>query len=669
MRVRAMGAVLVLAFGTVLAAQGQGPPGSRVVVVAADPSTALTVWKAGGSGFEQVWRAAPRTADQDFATRRAEAFSPSGDTAPVVVDVDADGSNDLVVLDPYGITVYGRAPEYYALPAVHENAALALLDADGDGTLDFVTERIKSGAAIVEAFKRTSGGLVSLWSRQMRGYATALVAGDVDGDGQKELLTAYDTITILKRKGAAWDVVAELPTANAAVRALDVADVDRDGKNEIIAGGSSGRVSIFKFRKGVGRETYPVAWQSGFLAAPELLGRGGVGAPSASVYGVAVADVNGDKYPEIVVSTMEMGRVGDKDINPSPRLLVFEFDGRGDFVQKWASGYGGQAGAVRVVAGDLDGDGVAEIVAGRDVYRRAEGGGYQAAGQMCQACTVGAIGHLAELREPAATRVVPLYWSLASGMIPQGDAADVSFTLFSPWAAAKDVTVTVTSPNAKLTVANGVLNVPAIPAAGRVTTSAFRVTVNEGKEPAQLDVEVMVGGLRQTASRSLYVAPPLPAYDAANLDARIAQALAVAKDENRRVLIQWSGKADPAGKALVQAETKGDLAHTLLYEYAVVRADVTGNGAIASRYKADVKPASLPFLTVLDAQGKVIGSQPASAFKAGAGPAATFDDKKVNEYLLKFKPEYVNAEPLFTAALGQAKKDQKTLFVWFSAPW
>jgi hypothetical protein len=254
-------------------------------------------------------------------------------------------------------------------------------------------------------------------------------------------------------------------------------------------------------------------------------------------------------------------------------------------------------------------------------------------------------------------------------MIPQGDAADVSFTLFSPWAAAKDVTVTVTSPNAKLTVANGVLNVPAIPAAGRVTTSAFRVTVNEGKEPAQLDVEVMVGGLRQTASRSLYVAPPLPAYDAANLDARIAQALAVAKDENRRVLIQWSGKADPAGKALVQAETKGDLAHTLLYEYAVVRADVTGNGAIASRYKADVKPASLPFLTVLDAQGKVIGSQPASAFKAGAGPAATFDDKKVNEYLLKFKPEYVNAEPLFTAALGQAKKDQKTLFVWFSAPW
>jgi hypothetical protein len=430
-----------------------------------------------------------------------------------------------------------------------------------------------------------------------------------------------------------------------------------------------GRVSVFRFRKGAGRATYPVTWQSAFLAAPELQGRGGVGLPSAGVYGIAVADVNGDKHPEIVVSTMETGRIGEKDINPSPRTLVFEFDGRGDFVQKWASGHGSQAGAARLAAGDLDGDGVAEIVAGRDVYRRASGGGYQASGQVCPTCTVGAIGNLPELREPAVTRVVPLYWSLANGMIPQGDAVDVTLTLFSPWGEAKDVTATVTSPNAKLTVTNGVLKVPTVPAKGRVMTPAFRLTANEGKEPAQLDVEIAFGGLRQTVSRALYVAVPLPTYDAANLDARIAQALAVAKDENRRVLIQWSGKADPAGKALIQAETKGDLAHTLLYEYAIVRADVAGNAAVASRYKADVKPVSLPFLTVLDAQGKVIGSQPASAFKAGTVSPTTFDDKKLNDYLLKFKPEYVNAEPLFTAALSQAKRDQKTLFVWFSAPW
>ena len=47
-----------------------------------------------------------------------------------------------------------------------------------------------------------------------------------------------------------------------------MADVDRDGKNEIVAGGTGGRVSIFKFRKAAGRDTYPVAWQSAFLAAP-----------------------------------------------------------------------------------------------------------------------------------------------------------------------------------------------------------------------------------------------------------------------------------------------------------------------------------------------------------------------------------------------------------------
>ena len=647
----------------------EAPPGSRAVVVTGDPSGALTVWKAGGTGFEQVGRTAPRTADEDFAKRRAEAFTTSGDAAPIVADVDGDGSNDLVVLDPYGITVYGRTPAYHVLPDMHDSAALAVLDADGDGTPDFVTQRVKSGTSIIEAFRRTPAGLVSLWSRPMTGYRTTLVSGDVDGDGEKELLTATDTVTVLKRKGATWDVAAELPTSNAAVRAIEVADVDRDGKAEIIAGGLGGRVSVFRFRKGAGRATYPVIWQSAFLAAPELQGRGGVGLPSAGVYGVAVADVTGDRHPDIVVSTMESGRIGEKDINASLRTLVFEFDGRGDFVQKWASGYGSQAGAGRLAAGDLDGDGVAEIVAGRDVYRRAAGGGYQAAGPLCPACSVGAIGNLPELREPAASRVVPLYWSLANGMIPQSDTVDVALTLLSPWGEAKDVTVTVTSPNAKLTVTNGVLKVPTVPSKGRVVTPAFRLTANDGKEPAQLDVEIAFGGLRQTVSRALYVAAPLPTYDAANLDARIAQALAVAKDENRRVLIQWSGKADPAGKALVQAETKGDLSRTLLYEYAVVRADVAGNGAIASRYKANVKPASLPYLTVLDARGTVIGGQPASVFQAGSGAPATFDDRKLNEYLLKFKPEYVNADPLFTAALSQAKKDQKTLFMWFSAPW
>jgi hypothetical protein len=669
MRVRATGAALVLAFGAVLVVQGQGPPGSRVVVVAGDPSSALTAWKAGGAGFEQVWRAAPRTADEDFAKRRAEAFTTSGDAAPIVADVDGDGSNDLVVLDPYGITVYGRTPAYYALPVMHESAALAVIDADGDGALDFVTQRVKGGVAVIEALRRTPAGLMSLWSRSMTGYRTTLVSGDVDGDGENELLTANDTVTVLKRKGTTWDVSAELPTSNAAVRVIEVADVDRDGRNEIVAGGTGGRVSIFKFRKAASRDTYPVAWQSAFLPSPELLGRSGVDAPLALVSGVAVADVDGDKSAELLVSTSETGWLGGKDVLSSPRLLVFEYDGRGDFVQKWASGYGSQSGAARLVAGDLDGDGVAEIVAGRDVYRRAAGGGYQAAGQLCPSCIVGAIGNLPELREPSATRVVPVYWSVANGMIAQGDTVNVALTLLSPWGEAKNVTVNVTSPNARLTVAGGALTVPAVPATGRVTIPVFRMTANEGKEPAQLDVEIVSGGVRLTASRAVYVTAPLPTYEAADLDARIAQALAVARDENRRVLIQWSGKADQAGKALIQAETKGELSRTLLYEYAIVRADVVGNGATASRYKADVKPPSLPSLTVLDAQGKVIGSQPASAFKAGAGPAATFDDKKINDYLLKFKPIYVDAAPLFTAALSQAKKDQKTLFMWFSAPW
>ncbi len=50
------------------------------------------------------------------------------------------------------------------------------------------------------------------------------------------------------------------------------------------------------------------------------------------------------------------------------------------------------------------------------------------------------------------------------------------------------------------------------------------------------------------------------------------------------------------------------------------------------------------------------------------GKTAAYDTGKVSAFLTKFKPAYVKAEPLLTAALSEAKKDQKTVFLWFTAP-
>jgi hypothetical protein len=41
----------------------------------------------------------------------------------------------------------------------------------------------------------------------------------------------------------------------------------------------------------------------------------------------------------------------------------------------------------------------------------------------------------------------------------------------------------------------------------------------------------------------------------------------------------------------------------------------------------------------------------------------------MNEFLSKYKPVYEKAGPLFTEALSRARREDKVLFLWFSAPW
>jgi hypothetical protein len=184
--------------------------------------------------------------------------------------------------------------------------------------------------------------------------------------------------------------------------------------------------------------------------------------------------------------------------------------------------------------------------------------------------------------------------------------------------------------------------------------------------PAERPLPVTNGA---SARVQVNVAPPAPTYQA-DVEARIADALIRARDENRRVLIQWGSNSDQSSQALIQTTLKNrDVAHTLLYEYEVVRADVTGNRRAAATYKADLQNGGIPYLTVLDAGRKVLAHQPAAPFKAQGEGEAAYDGKKLDDFLKKHQAPYLDANLLFKSALARAKAEQKTLFVWFSAPW
>jgi thiol-disulfide isomerase/thioredoxin len=163
-----------------------------------------------------------------------------------------------------------------------------------------------------------------------------------------------------------------------------------------------------------------------------------------------------------------------------------------------------------------------------------------------------------------------------------------------------------------------------------------------------------------------------PVYDeSADARADVKAALARAKSENRRVLIQWGANwCGWCRKLHATMATNANLAKKLMYEYDVVRIDVgqfNKNLDLAKELGAEIH--AIPYLTVLDADGKALIQQPTDPFEINEGDTHAHDPAKVLDFLTKFQAPYRNAADLLTGALAQAKADHRRVFVHFGAPW
>lgn len=154
----------------------------------------------------------------------------------------------------------------------------------------------------------------------------------------------------------------------------------------------------------------------------------------------------------------------------------------------------------------------------------------------------------------------------------------------------------------------------------------------------------------------------------ADAKADIEAALAKAKKENRRVLIQWGANWCGWCHKLDETFTKDrTVARTLMYEYDVVHVDIgrfDKNTDLAEKYKADLKQ-GVPFLTILAADGTVVTNQETGSLEEGA----KHDPAKVDGFLQKHKAEYKKAEDILQAGLSTAARENKIAFLHFGAPW
>lgn len=204
---------------------------------------------------------------------------------------------------------------------------------------------------------------------------------------------------------------------------------------------------------------------------------------------------------------------------------------------------------------------------------------------------------------------------------------------------------------------------------------------------------------QQPALPALPLSPPKPAggqegstdaakparakvYDeTADAKQQIAAALAKAKRENQRVLIQWGGNWCPWCLRLHATMTSdAKLARELLYEYQLIHVDAGSGGdknvELASSYGADLKSFGYPFLTVLDADGKPVANQETSSLELKGqdgqsieGKGAGHDATKVLAFLKEHEAPHLVAAEVLKAGSERATASNRRLLVHFGAPW
>jgi thiol:disulfide interchange protein len=165
-----------------------------------------------------------------------------------------------------------------------------------------------------------------------------------------------------------------------------------------------------------------------------------------------------------------------------------------------------------------------------------------------------------------------------------------------------------------------------------------------------------------------------PVYDEKAIGSeQIAAALARAKRENRRVLVQWGANWCHWCVLLADLQKKdASISKEILYEYDVVKIDIgqwDKHLELAAKYGADLKKNGVPYLTVLDADGNVITNQDTGSLETGDAEKPAHDPQKVLGFLKSHEATHLEAKAVYDGALANAKKDQKRVFLHFGAPW
>jgi hypothetical protein len=236
----------------------------------------------------------------------------------------------------------------------------ALGDVDGDGAPDVLAAArlAAAGAGRVYAFSGATRTVLYSWQGSAPGVqfgAIAAGAGDVDGDGTPDVLAGAlwmggpsgGAAAVLS--GATGLVLYGLP----AVSGLGGAgDVDGDGKDDFLVGHAA--------PPGGAMVTGHFDLHSGSTGSVLTTWNGSAASAGFGWSAAGVGDVDGDGIGEVIV-----GANGQPTTSGIPKGLARLYSGAtGEWIHSWSGSAGSQFGRGVAGCGDVDGDGVLDVVVG-----------------------------------------------------------------------------------------------------------------------------------------------------------------------------------------------------------------------------------------------------------------------------------------------------------------
>ena len=323
----------------------------------------------------------------------------SGDPDSVTAaDVNGDGKMDLICSDYYGdaVTVLtnngsGGFVLSGTYPVGNLPTVVTAADVNGDGKVDLICANSDSGSSSLSVLTNNgSGRFVLSGTYPVGSEPISVTAVDVNGDGKVDLISANwgslggNTLTILTNNGSGGFVLASSPVVGNGPMSVAAADVNGDGKVDLICANRADSTVSVLTNNGSGKfalsGTYPVGSGPVLVTAADVNGDGKVDLITANwsesaghtltvltnngsgIFGsnatinvgngsicVAAADVNGDGKVDLISAN-----------NTDSTLTVLTNNGSGGFVLATNLSVG--SGPNWVTAADINGDGRVDLI-------------------------------------------------------------------------------------------------------------------------------------------------------------------------------------------------------------------------------------------------------------------------------------------------------------------